>query len=144
MPNLGGRPTKMTEKFQKIAEEVVYGNILACTDEDILFLINEKLEESERISDSTWEYWKKGQYGDDERRDWFLGLIKKALVIEKNNLLTNLKSDDKAWQRWAWIIERKFDEWNIRTKSEQELKIKLPKPIMGGISNELSEDDSNN
>lgn len=133
--NLGGRPTKMTEKFQKVAEEIIYANILACTDEDILFLINEKLDESEKICDATWENWKAGKQSDDDRKSWFLGLIKRALIIEKNNLLNSLKTDDKAWQRWAWIIERKFDEWNIKQKSEQDLRVKeLPTPIYGGQS----------
>lgn len=133
--NLGGRPTKMTEKFQKVAEEIIYSNILACTDEDILFLINEKLDESEKITSRTWKNWKAGKQDDDDRNSWFFPLIKKALVIEKNNLLNSLKTDDKAWQRWAWIIERKFDEWNIRQKSEQDLRVKeLPTPIFGGQS----------
>jgi hypothetical protein len=141
MKNLGGRPSKMTQHFMEVAERVITDNILACTDEDILFLINEKLEESEKIAGSTWEFWKAGKYGDDERRDWFLGVIKKALIIERNNILSRLKDDDKAWQRWAWIMERKFDDWNIKNKSDITSAGKEIKyiPIMGGTAN-VSED----
>lgn len=29
-----------------------------------------------------------------------------------------MTQDDPQWQKWAWIIERKFDEWNIRMKQD--------------------------
>lgn len=28
--------------------------------------------------------------------------------------MTRLKGDEKAWQRWAWILERKWSEWNLK------------------------------
>jgi len=39
---------------------------------------------------------------------------KKALIIQKENLFKKFSNDDRAWQRWAWIIERKFSEWNLK------------------------------
>jgi hypothetical protein len=47
-----------------------------------------------------------------------LPLIKKALLIQKQNLFKKFENDDRAWQRWAWIIERKFTEWNLKHISE--------------------------
>ena len=45
-------------------------------------------------------------------------LYKKALTIQKKNLFKKLQSDDDKWQKYAWIIERKFDDWNLRSKQE--------------------------
>jgi GTP-sensing pleiotropic transcriptional regulator CodY len=47
-----------------------------------------------------------------------LSLYKKALTIQKKSLFENLKNDDKSWQRYAWIIERKFSDWNLKHLSE--------------------------
>lgn len=112
------RPTKLTDNFLKVAEEVINTgqNALVHTDEDLLFLINEQLPEEERICDATFENWKAGKTKDDERGAKFLGLIKKALTLQRDNLLDKLQGDDKAWQRWAWIIERKFTEWRLPNK----------------------------
>lgn len=134
--NLGGRPTKLTEKFKKVAEEVISKNILACTDEDIIFLINDRLDSGEQISDATWENWKAGKIEDDERRSWFLGLVKRSLIIERDNLIQNLQGDNKAWQRWAWIIERKFKEW--RMINEFSGKIKHDGQIDSNVTIDLS------
>ena len=48
----------------------------------------------------------------------FCPLIKKALIRQKVSLFEKLKGDDKQRQRYAWIIERKFDDWNLKTKKE--------------------------
>jgi len=48
----------------------------------------------------------------------FCGLYKKALVKERYSLMQQLKDTESSWQRWAWIIERKFDDWNLKKKSE--------------------------
>ena len=56
----------------------------------------------------------------------FLHLIKKALFKEKKRLLELLAKDDKQWQRYAWILERKFDDWNIKMKSEVDHNVNLP------------------
>ena len=42
----------------------------------------------------------------------------KALIIQKENLFKKFSNDDRAWQRWAWIIERKFSEWNLKNINE--------------------------
>jgi DNA-binding MarR family transcriptional regulator len=48
----------------------------------------------------------------------FCPLIKKALRNQKENLFKKFSNDDRAWQRWAWIIERKFSEWNLKNINE--------------------------
>jgi len=48
----------------------------------------------------------------------------KGLAREKKTLFLKLREDDKAWQRWAWIIERTFDKCNIKRRVEQDLTVK--------------------
>jgi len=54
------RPTKLTQKlldkFQEVLEE--NQNTLLCTDEELLMLLNEKLEEKEQISEDSFERYK--------------------------------------------------------------------------------------
>ena len=129
MTKKNGRPTKLTGNFIERAEEVINNDINAIilTNEELLDEINEGLEEKARITKRTFIRWKKAnsedkQEGEKEELDElgkkFCHLIKKALREQKRNLFESLKNDTKAWQRFAWIIERKFDEWNIRQKSE--------------------------
>lgn len=121
--NKGGRPSKI-DRFVEVAEEVILDDINAIilTDEDLVFLINEKLEEDERITKRTFENWKakaKGSEELDEMGERFFRLYKKALVEQSMNLFKEMRKDTQ-WQRYAWIIERKFDDWNIKHKSEVE------------------------
>ena len=89
---------------------------IICTDEDLVFLVNEKLPEEDRIHEKTFSRWKNGET-EDERCQPFHSLYKKALIQQKQNLFTKL-SEEGTWQKWAWIIERKFDEWNLKRKQE--------------------------
>ncbi len=130
--NKGGRPSKLTPDVVDIFEEVVNANILCCTDEELFLLLNDELEEADRVSYRTFQRWKAGEDKEnDELFNRFCRLIKKALIKEKRNLLDHLKTEEKQWQKWAWIIERKFDEWNIKQKIEgkQELTGKDGGPI---------------
>lgn len=68
--------------------------MVALTDEDIVFLVNEELEEDERIHQSTFQKWKAGKIEDEEAGKEFLRLYKKALIKEKTNLMTSLKTED--------------------------------------------------
>ena len=120
-------PSKLTTKVLEAIEKVINENILMCTDEELVVAINEELPKEERFSYEAFSKWKRGQsqsesplYGE------FLRLIKKALVNEKSRLLSLLQKDDRQWQRYAWILERKFDEWNIKTKSEIEHNVNIP------------------
>lgn len=114
-----GRPSKLTDKYLEVAESVLNDDINAIifTDEELRDLINERLEEEERISDRRWEAWKAGDVKDEAVIE-FRRLYKKAINIQKSNLFAKMRDDEKAWQKWAWIIERKFDDWNLRSKQE--------------------------
>ncbi len=120
-----GRPTKLTKKFIDVANEVITYNINAIihTDEDLLFLINDKLSKKERIDDRTFQRWKaKAREGNEEELDkngkTFVVLIKRNLILQKDRLFSDLQDDPKGWQRFAWILERKFDDWNIKVKTD--------------------------
>ena len=80
-------------------------------------LTNDLVEEKQQIADRTFERWKLGDVKDSIYFD-FCRLYKKALTIQKKNLFKKLQSDDDKWQKYAWIIERKFDDWNLRSKQE--------------------------
>jgi len=117
MTNKGGRPPKW-DKVITVAKEILNSeNIMLLTDEDLVFLINEKLD-NDTISQSTFEKWKSGKISDDKSANKFLRVIKKALIEQKKELFKKFSNDDRAWQRWAWIIERKFSEWNLKNINE--------------------------
>lgn len=114
----GGRPTKLTEEFLATARLVIEegDNALIFTDAELLFQINDKLSDEARISKSTWEKWKAGEVTADPEGEKFLRLVEKALHKQKSSLFASLKTEENQWQRWAWIIERKFDDWNLKRK----------------------------
>jgi len=124
-----GRPTKLTEDWLEIAEEVINDDINAIilTDDELVLLINdeidkqdiqEKEKEKQKISDRTFKRWKKknkeGNKELDEIGKQFCHLIKKALLKQKKHLFNKFRSEEGQWQKWAWIIERKFGDWNIK------------------------------
>lgn len=117
------KETKLTDNFLEAANKILEGfNVIVCTDEELVYQINELLLEDERIAQRTWEDWKAGLLPDDPRAEQFRGLVKKALIREKTNLFKKMQeSENSSWTKYAWIIERKFDEWNIKTKTDMEL-----------------------
>ena len=123
----GGRPSKLNKTFLNAADEVLFGgedNIPAIifTDEELLDEINERIKsKKDRVGQRTFARWKadilnKDKEELDETAKEFWHLIKKALREQKNYLFDALKGDKQAWQRFAWILERKFDAWNLRKK----------------------------
>lgn len=124
------RPSKLTENWLKAAEKVVNRGLngLVMTDEEIFSLTNMELPEKKRISERTFKRWKMGSQKHNSFFKRFDTLIKKAHQIQKENLFQMLKEDRSAWQRWAWIIERKFPEWNIRQQID--LKGQVDKKII--------------
>lgn len=124
------RPSKLTENWLKAAEKVLNRGLngLVMTDEEIFSLTNMELPEKKRISDRTFERWKAGSQKHNAFFKRFVALIKRVRQIQKENLFQMLKEDKSAWQRWAWIIERKFPEWNIRQQID--LKGQVDKKII--------------
>lgn len=128
----GGRPTKLTKHYLEVAEKVLAHDIncIILTDNELREEINENLPEIEQIAEDTWINWKKKNRSDklnelDDIGIRFLSLMKKSLREQKKNLFKSLKlKSETQWQKYAWIIERKFDDWNIRLKSEIDLTSK--------------------
>jgi len=114
-----GRPPKI-KTFISVAEDVLFRDgLMLLTDEELVFLINEELEQKDKVSDRTFARWKAKEFNEnDDIGKTFVMLIKKALIIQKENLFKKFSNDDRAWQRWAWIIERKFSEWNLKNINE--------------------------
>jgi hypothetical protein len=113
------RPSKI-DRFIEVAKDILFRDgLMLLTDEELVFLINENLQESEKVAIRTFKLWKSGDYAEKgETGKEFLPLIKKALIIQKETLFKKFSNDDRAWQRWAWIIERKFSEWNLKNINE--------------------------
>lgn len=121
------RPSKMTERVIEAIETVINENILFATDEELVVEINEILPQDQQFTYEAFSKWKRGlNTKTNPLFPKFVRLIKKALFKEKKRLLDLLAKDDKQWQRYAWILERKFDDWNIKMKSEVDHNINLP------------------
>jgi len=123
--NKGGRPTKLTKDWLKVAEEVVNNDINAIilTDEELVSEINDRIVKENRISDRTFRRWKSKSKDEDVKEldeigSSFVLLIKRALIKQKKHLFEKFREEPNQWQRWAWILERKFDDWNIKQKQE--------------------------
>jgi len=135
--NKGGRPSKLP-KFLIAMEKVMHGadskelntDFIALTDEELFEEINERLDKKDKIHPNSFLGWKaKARNAEtqiskeqQEYMNKFLVLYKNALRNQKRALFHKLSSsnkDDRAyWQRFAWIIERKFADWNLKHLSE--------------------------
>jgi|TARA_R100000084_G_C4652677_1_gene150821 hypothetical protein len=113
------RPSKI-DRFIEVAKDVLFRDgLMLLTDEELVDEINENLDKKDRISQRTFERWKSNNFDENgEIGAEFCRLIKKALRNQKENLFKKFSNDDRAWQRWAWIIERKFSEWNLKNINE--------------------------
>lgn len=132
--NNAGRPTNINENiiaaFKAVVEDDI--NAIICTDEELVLLANEELSERDKFSYSAFKDWKLFAIGEKDESDTtrenyvkykeIRSVYKKALNKQKQSLFTKLREDDKAWQRWAWILERKFDDWNIKHKMDHTTK----------------------
>lgn len=120
-----GRKSKLTPQYLEIAEKILNEDINAIifTDEELHFQINENLPIQSRISDTTWESWKRGDLKDPMGIE-FLRLYKRALQMQKANLFKHLRTEPAQWQKYAWIIERKFSDWNLRNINETDITTK--------------------
>jgi hypothetical protein len=113
------RPSKI-DRFIEVAKDVLFRDgLMLLTDEELVDEINENLDKKDRISQRTFKRWKANDFDEEgEIGKEFCPLIKKALRNQKENLFKKFQNDDRAWQRWAWIIERKFSEWNLKNINE--------------------------
>lgn len=118
------RPSKLNKTFLERAEKVLWNkNLVLFTDEELVDEINEELKPEEQISTRTFIRWKQADFEEKgEIGIKFCHLMKKALRDQKANLFEKYQSEKGAWQKWAWIIERKFSEWNLKNINENTTK----------------------
>lgn len=121
-----GRPSKIG-KFTEVMRDILdtehpVGFAIIHTDEDLVEMVNERLDPDERIDIRNFYSWKAGGLtAHDELLCVFSSCYKRALRVQAQNLHERLATDvPGGWQRWAWILERKFDDWNMRSKTVDE------------------------
>ena len=130
-----GRPSKLKQEIIDVFKDVAESEILYCTDEELVMLVNDQLPKESKIDYSTFKNWKAGTQKDNPLYQEFLAVVKKALQKEKKNLLDKLQKDKQAWQRYAWILERKYTEWNLKHVQE------IDHTTKGESINEISDND---
>lgn len=100
--------------------------VIAMTDEGLVDAVNRQLPEHERISVRSFQNYKAGKYDGIAPEELskigvFISCYKRALDGQRAALVDALRSDvPGGWQRYAWLLERKFDDFNLRAKSVDE------------------------
>ena len=119
------RPSKaelFLEWMKQVLNEGI--NAIILTDEELFIDTNDKLEKDNRICYTTFKNYKASAIREEsELYEEFLSVYKKALLKQKRNLFIKLQWDEAQWQKYAWIIERKFNEWNLKKISESTVKV---------------------
>ena len=94
--------------------------LLACTDEDLVIMLNEKLFVEHRISYRTFQRYKRRAMksaaipdADPLYLDLFF-ILKQAYVELRRQMLKAMQADSYRARRYTWIMERKFREWNLK------------------------------
>jgi len=148
------RPTNINENIIKTFESVVNDDINAIilTDEELTIEVNERLKEEDRFSYSAFKDWKAFAVGTKTEEDTspenyelykqIRSVIKKALLKQKKHLFDKFRDEEGQWQKWAWIIERKFDDWNIKYKYDHTSKDEQIKSLTFEVIN--GSEDKNN
>ena len=95
--------------------------IIAMTDEGLINCINDMVAPQERISLRTFLRYKAGEIVDTEPdgryASMFMSSYKRAIDQQRFALARALADDvPGGWQRYAWLLERKFDEFNLRSR----------------------------
>ncbi len=127
------RPTKLTEKVIEALQTVIneYCNALVCTDEELVFLTNERLEPNERISYRTFQRYKqlaKNQIAEDayeslldegeatdEKKSLYRALGEQLIrtnIKVKNMCMDEIMLARKGWERYRWLLMLRLKHWN--------------------------------
>lgn len=105
-----GRPSKLTkELLDKLKQLTERPSFVVFTDEDICTYLD--------IDKQTKNNWLNSEYKDEAKEEFF-ALIKRARVLQKQNLADQMLIGDNGWQSKSWMLERKFDDCNLKLKSE--------------------------
>ena len=131
-----GKLQSFTKKMEMILEgnietDGVLGPAIIYTDTELVELVNSQLGKEQQISIKTFKKWKSGDmpkaHNSMEAQiiERFAECYRRALMEQKKNLFDAMAADvPGGWQKWAWIIERKFREWNPSLAAEDD----KPKP----------------
>jgi hypothetical protein len=99
-------------------ERHVTGLAIIHGEDDLWALVNSHLPLEERITSQAYYNYRKGIRGrteDDEIIKAFQDGLRIALAQQKESLFEKMEEEGAgAWQKYAWIIERKFKEWNLK------------------------------
>lgn len=133
------RPTKLTEQVIEAFQAVLNDrhNAIVCTDYELFFLTNKRLPKEARISYRSFQRYKaaakQGLEQDLEKIEAQVpeeleecmpdkeqhNLLERlhdlwceAVIVQKNNLMDHIVEAKQGWQRFKWILERKFREWH--------------------------------
>jgi len=123
--NKGGRPIAINEQQLQIFKDTV-DKYPFSTDSELFFMFSLECEEKEIVplSYTTFKEYKSNPDGYKNNPNYdlirrFSAVIKKAQVLQKNELVGDIKKGESGWQAKAWITERKFsDNWAAVSKSE--------------------------
>jgi hypothetical protein len=115
-----GRPFKMEAWLKALNEVLDEESTIFLSDKDLVLLVNRILPEENNITDRTFINWKSGKFAPNEDLGKeFIGCIEISLIKQKQLLGERLMNDTTGqWTRYAWILERKFSEWNLKHISE--------------------------
>jgi hypothetical protein len=103
--------------------------LLACTDEDMVMMLNDNLFVEHRISYRTFQRYKRRAIREENIPDAdplyidLLHMLRKAYVKLRQQLLTAIIDDHVGAKRFMWILERKFKEWNLRWSAPAEKQV---------------------
>ncbi len=117
------------------------------TENELCIVVNDLLGEEDRFSYETFKEWKAHAIGNSkdkttsdynkQRYKQIAHVIKKNLIITKKILLKKVFEGENNWQSKSWIIERKFDDWNIKRKTDITTK---DKSVSFGIGSVLQDE----
>lgn len=115
-----GKQPKMEQWIVGLKKVLAEENIDFLTDEDLLFLVNSKLNKKNRIALRTFKYWQAGKFAPDEEiGEEFIYLLAVARIKQKQSIGQKMV-DEKGitWTKYAWLLERKFDDLNLKRITE--------------------------
>lgn len=116
------RPPKINREIIDIFRNLVKEEnlLLACTDEDMVTMLNEELFVEHRISYRTFQRYKARALKEQSIPDAdplyldLVNILKIGYSRLRQQLLTAILKDPISGKRYMWVLERKFREWNIR------------------------------
>lgn len=128
------KPVNYSGQAARIADHPIYAKALldstkeavtipACyryTDKQLVMAINQSMmKRGLRVSPKTWALWRDAYINNEQ---WILdnanlsqafAYIEKSILDAMDFLLDKLETE-RGWQRYAWILERKFDQWKLK------------------------------